>query len=114
METERAVRVYVANYAGHDYQRAEDFGKLCFVTRGFVPFDNLDRLKFEIAQALADSHENDFLLLSGTSLVNVFAALLWYIMHNKVRLLIYNRETGYKEIVISHASIEKMLEVIRG
>lgn len=106
-------RVYIANYAGHDYTEAEAYGQLCYITRGFVSFDSLDRLKFSIAQAVADTQPQDWLLLSGTNIVNVLAALLWYEKHHVVKILNFDKtERTYRELVVHSGHLAQINEVL--
>lgn len=95
-------RVYVANYAGHDYSTAlRQYGELHPVIMGFIPFENLDRVKYRVAEALRDSWEEDWLILSGANIINVLAALIMFIKHRKVKILNFDKTTGiYRECII--------------
>lgn len=108
-------RVYVANFAGHDYAPAAKYGQLVFVTRGFISFQGLDRVKFQVAQGMADSRPDDWLALSGTNIINVLAALLWYQMHGLVKILNYDKTTNtYREIIVTKENNVQLLEVLNG
>ena len=107
-------RVYVSNFAGHDYADAQRFGELRPITMGFISFQSLDRVKFQIAEGIRDSRPEDFLVLSGTNIVNVLAALLWMSMHGKVRILNYDKSTHkYREIVLSDESNDLLMKALR-
>jgi hypothetical protein len=60
-----APRVFVTNFAGHDYTAAEKYGEIVWVTKGYVSFHSLDRVKYRVCEALVGSTSEDWLLLSG-------------------------------------------------
>jgi len=108
-------RVFVANYAAHDYEDAERYGELKYITKGFVSFQGLDRLKFQICQGIMDTTADDWLALSGTNIINVLAALLWFQMHGTVKILNYDKTTrGYREIIVTKENNTKLLEILSG
>lgn len=109
-----ANRVYVSNYAGHDYEAAEKFGEVRAITMGFVDFSSLDRVKYQVAQGIIDSSPDDYLALSGTNIVNAFAAMLWITLHGKVKMLNFNKENGvYREVIVTADSLAKLLETLK-
>lgn len=106
-------RVYVSNFAGHDYTEAEVYGEIRSITQGFISFQSLDRLKFTIAQALQETTPDDWLLLSGTNIISVLASLLWYQKHGVVKILNFDKTTRkYREIIFNQEHITKLLEVL--
>jgi hypothetical protein len=106
-------RVFVANYAGHDYAPLARFGKPVFITKGFISFQGLDRVKFQVAQGLMGCTADDYLALSGTNIINVIAALLWFQMHGKVKLLNFDKDARqYRELVINTENNEQLLTVL--
>lgn len=111
-------RVFVTNYAGHDYTKAEKFGKIIPLTKGYVSFQSLDRVKFKIAENLLE-HEatsDDYLLFSGNSFISIVAAIVWYTIHKKVKLLVHDtRNSGeYRESVITEKNINDILNILSG
>lgn len=107
-------RVFVANFAGHDYSGAEKYGALCFVTKGFISFQSLDRVKYQVGMGIKDSRPDDWLALSGTNIINVLAAVLWFGMHGQIKILNYDKNTGvYREVTITKRSSDSMMEVLR-
>lgn len=109
------VKVYVANYAAHDYADCARYGELCFVTRGFISFQSLDRVKYQVAQGLKETTSDDWLALSGTNIINVLAAVLWFQKHGQVKILNYDKNTRkYREIVVNPENIETLFEALAG
>lgn len=108
-------RVFVANYAAHDYEDAERYGEIKYITKGFVSFQGLDRLKFQIGQGIMDATADDWLVLSGTNIINVLAALLWFQKHGCCKILNYDKSSRtYREIVVTKENNAKLLEVLSG
>ena len=106
-------KVYVANFAGHDHSDANVWGELVFVTHGFVNYESLDRLKFRITEKLKGYQEDDWLLLSGTNIINVFCAVIVYHMHGKVKILSYNKNKRvYNEVILSNQSLTQIVSVL--
>ena len=93
--------VFVANFAGHDYTAAEKYGTLKYVTRGYISFNSLDRVKFQCAEGIKDSTPEDFLLVSGTAIVNAITALAWIAKHGVVQLLNFDARSGDYRLVIA-------------
>lgn len=104
-------KVFVTNYAGHDYIKAEKYGKLVFITRGFVNFHAIDRLKYSIAQEIQDSTEDDYLCLSGSSLLSAIIVLLWYEKHGTVKILNWDKKgEAYTIMEFSQRTMRTLLE----
>lgn len=108
-------KVFVTNFAGHDYTKAEQYGEIFYLTRGFVNFNSLDRLKFKIAEALLDATGEDYLLFSGNSFISIVAAIIWYERFKKIKLLVHDfrsSENEYRETVITEKNITNILQVL--
>lgn len=107
------VRVFVTNYAGHDYSALNKYGKQVFITKGFISFQGLDRVKFAVAQGMIDCTAEDWLALSGTNILNVIAAVLWYQMHGKVKVLNYDKESRqYRELILTAENNSQLFAVL--
>lgn len=108
-------KVYITNTAGHDFTQAKKFGEIVWITRGFVSFQSLDRLKYKIIDQIKDSTPDDYLLISGTLLVSIVAAIAWYEMHQKVCILVHSRNDGddYRKFVITKENIHDIFHVIK-
>lgn len=107
-------KVFVANYAGHDYTEAKKYGELVFITKGYVSFASLDRVLYVVTEALLESKPDDWLLLSGSGTICVFAALGWLHLHGRVNLLIFDQRskkevTPYRESIITKESLDELL-----
>lgn len=108
-------KVFVTNYAGHNYDKAKDFGEPVNITVGSVNLRSLDRVKLDIAQAIAESDPEDWLLLSGIQIIAVIASTLWLHKHKKCKMLIWERnetEGRYKTFILTTENIDELFNVI--
>ena len=103
--------VWVANWGGHDYGTAEEFGDLNFLTRGYVSLGSLDRLFYTVTQAIAKTDREDYLLFSGLLALNAVAALVWIHHHGKAKLLIWDPKLKrYRPLEINGDQIDQLFE----
>lgn len=116
-ERTRDPRVYIVNFAGHDFSDAQRWGEIKKIVDGYVRLDHPDRILYEIAEVLTHSESKDWLLPSGLLLVNILAALAFYEKHGCARLLVYDRkrarnegEPDYREIIITREQIQLLLD----
>lgn len=107
-------RIYVVNDAGHRYDLAlglVENGKLIPLTVGDVNPTQVDRLSFLLTQQIARSSPKDYLLLSGTPVLNAIAAALWILRHSEMRLLIFDAKIqGYVEKIVTRHNYQAMID----
>lgn len=111
---ETSIKVYVANYAGHDFKGLEEYGEVTWITRGFVSFSSMDRLKYMIAERVAQTNPNDYLCLAGVTTVAVLAAISWFALHNQINLLVYDKDSSkkYRKVTITKDNLTEIFKVI--
>lgn len=109
-----APRVFITNYAGHDYGNTREYGEFVWITKGYVSFQSLDRVKYQVAEKVAESRKQDWLCLSGTPLISVLAVLIWYHKHKVVNLLVWDRkmQDKYRELIITEDNLTEILETL--
>lgn len=113
MENPSPSRVWIVNYAGHDYSAAKSWGELRYMTRGYVSFERLDRLLYEVADIVDGTSPSDWLLPSGLVVLNVIAGIVWLIKHGHVNLLLWDhREETYLEMKITGERITDLFKVL--
>jgi hypothetical protein len=87
--------VFISNMSkDHDYTKAAIFGVVRPITSGNYPIFKTGRLAEEIIDALSQSVEDDYLLLSGSSVVAGLCMAIWLTKHKKVNLLLHDRRQG--------------------
>lgn len=113
------ITVWVANYAGHEFQKAARYGRVRKITVGHISFSSLDRLKFQIANELTQTQAEDYLLISGAAIICTIAAVIWMSMHGKVKLLYWdksadNGDGAYRAMIITNTSLGELLHILEG
>ena len=95
-------RVFVSNFSGYDYDRATVFGKLIFMTHGFVPLNDLGEIRKKLDNFIDQSKSSDYLILSGHNLLCALISILWKEKHGFVNILHYDKKgDNYKHHVIA-------------
>ena len=85
--------VFISNLGpGHDYSKASRWGAIRSITQGNYPIFKTDRLIEEITSVLTHSSPEDFLLLSGSSVVAGMATAVWLTFHPRCKLLLFDRK----------------------
>lgn len=108
--TVKTPRVFVTNFAGHDYSKAEKFGTIIPLTRGNLDFGSLDRVKYYLAERIVLSTEDDYVALSGSSFIAAVVCCLWMELHGQVKILNYDKMTDeYRLFVMTARSNAGML-----
>ena len=87
-------KVYIINKGCHDYSAATKFGELKYLS-----YEDMDRFAtgkmYRIfMKGLKDSQPEDFILVSGMTIMSVVAASIFASKHNRVNLLLYNSGHG--------------------
>lgn len=86
-------KVFVTNMSGYEYESAEKFGDLVYVTQGFIKLDKLDNLKKLFKKFIDSASAEDYLLLSGNTLVCALAVHLWMEKFGTAKVLHWNFNT---------------------
>ncbi len=96
-------KVYIPNKSIHDFSAAEPFGELVFLSEGSLSRYKSSRIYRLFQNILKDSKRDDYLLVSGLTVLNLIAALILYDLHGQVNLLLFrnsNKGKHYLERVI--------------
>ena len=110
----RRPHIYIVNDAGHNFTLAIDIiptGKFVKMTKGKVNVTQADRMAYFMAEHIALSEDTDFLLLSGSPVLNALAAALWMVRHKKMTLLIFDgKGQKYIQNVIYRDNLANILD----
>lgn len=85
-------RVFVPNRSHHDFSSAERYGKLVFLTEGYLNRFNINHIFRMCSQAMADAEADDYLLVSSLSVVVAAASAIMADRFGRVNYLIWDRE----------------------
>ncbi len=111
--SEHTPKVWVVNFAGHDYSPAKQYGELDFLTRGYVSLGSLDRLFYTISEAVAETHPDDFILPAGFAILNVVASAVWLQLHGKINILVWDpKQERYRQLTFTGDQINDLVNVL--
>ncbi|MGD9631386.1 MAG: hypothetical protein AB7V18_19275 [Pyrinomonadaceae bacterium] len=115
-ESKQPVTVWVANEAGHSYTKIrKKLGEHVRIERlslGDINPLRLDRLSWHIGRGIARFvKEGDYLLISGTPIVNALALTMWLQMFPKCNLALWDAKRGeYKISSLERDNLANILQ----
>lgn len=83
-------KVYVTNFSGYTYDKADQFGELIYITSGFVNVSNNQELRNKLNSFITKANKDDYLLLSGNNLLCALALHCWLNVHGVCKVLHWN------------------------
>lgn len=103
--------IYIVNRSGHDFSAALDHGKrLVYLTEGDTPKLKTNQAYRKIVSKLNKSSSEDYLLLSGLSIINTIAGAVFARKHGRLNLLIYKKKAGEKGFYVPRTvNIDELL-----
>lgn len=99
--------VYVPNKGPHDYSSAEKYGRLEFCTFGSIDRFDVAEMYRELEDAMRDSREDDYILLTSLASLCAVACSIFVAKHQKLNLLIH----GGKEYVLRELDFRELSNV---
>jgi len=82
--------VYVVNKSGHNFEAASKYGKLAYLTEGLMNPFAVDKIYREVADKIKDSKPDDFILVTGLTIVNSIACSCFASKHSgRLNLLLF-------------------------
>lgn len=87
-------KVYVINDSGHDYTPARPFGELVVLSEGTIDKFHLTQMLRAFESALPISSPEDYILISGPSIMNCVACAMFAAIHGCLNLLLFRMEPG--------------------
>lgn len=79
--------VYIVNLTtGYHYNKAKVFGELVYITKGHIDIDNTD-VKALYRSMIESASPDDYLVLSGGTLLCVIVTDLWKSIHGRCNIL---------------------------
>ena len=85
-------RVFVVNKSSHDYSQAENFGKLIFMSEGSLRRLSVSKMYRTFEPYIRASNKDDYILLSGLTVMCSIACAMFASKHKRVNLLIYKAD----------------------
>jgi hypothetical protein len=87
-------KVYITNKGFHDYSSARQYGTLVTLTEGLYKLTGVGKILRTIKPILKNSKKSDYLLVCGPNVLNILAACLLVMKHQRLNLLIYVDSPG--------------------
>lgn len=95
--------VYVINDMHHNFDEAEKFGEIVYVTQGKVPIFKTDAAKHMLREGLKGFDiEEDYLLLSGPAILGIMAAFIVAKDNIPIKLLVFDAKI--QSYIVRHLS----------
>lgn len=107
--------VYITNRSGHDHSAAQSFagnGEIVYLTEGIIPALKTNKAYRALCEKLRNSTNQDYLLQSGPSILNMLAAAIMARKHGVLNLLIYRH--GSNEACGRYVSRRIMIDELIG
>jgi len=110
--------VWIVNEAGHDYEKARDIAgancRFSHLTEDDINPHRVDRLSKHIARGIIlYANEEDFVLISGTPMVNVLAVWIWLSHFKKCKILQWDaKQRCYRLTTLEADSLLNMMQKV--
>jgi len=88
------MKVYIVNKGGHNHSDAERFGKLVFLSEGNINRYAVTNIYRRFALILGDSSPEDYILITGLSVMSSVACAIFARLHGRLNLLLYKTSRG--------------------
>ena len=114
----RPTTVWIVNEAGHDYEKAKeiagDNSKFSSLTEDDINPHRVDRLSKHIAKGIINYADvEDYVLVSGTPMVNVLAIHIWLIHFGKCKVLQWDaKHRCYRVTVLEDDATRNMMQKV--
>jgi len=105
-------KIYIVNNSGQDFSNAFDYTDLTRcdaqvnLTEGSQSIFDIDRMICKIKERLKDSLKDDYILLSGSNILNVIAVGMQLQKYREANLLLYN--AGERRYVMRMLTLDKI------
>ena len=107
----KTTKVYVPNRSYHDFSEASRFGDLLYLTSGKISILSIGRMYRTFMPVIQTSTKEDYILVSGPSVMTSILCSMFSIKHNVLNLLIYqiggDNKGHYKQRRISFDELKE-------
>ena len=93
-------RVYIVNKGCHDYSKAQEFGELVTMSDGSFSRFATGKIFRQFQPHVQNSQSEDYLLVSGLTIMTAVAVGMFAVKHGKVNLLLHNQNPGEVEVYV--------------
>lgn len=82
-------KVFIPNKSIHDFSEAEKYGELVYLSNGNMPRYKTSRIYRLFTDILDTASPDDFVLVSGLTILNIIATLIMQAKFGYVNLLLF-------------------------
>ena len=93
-------KVYIVNKSAHNFEPAKKWGELIALSEGSINPLSPNSMHRTFSEVMADSTKDDYILLSGLSIMSVVAATIFATKHQKLNLLIFLNGEYYERNLV--------------
>lgn len=86
--------VFVINKSCHEFGPAKEYGQLVFMTEGALDRFNTSKMFRSFKPFIDRSQPEDYLLLTGMTVMNAVACAMFSHKHGRLNLLIFKERKG--------------------
>lgn len=90
-------KVFIVNRSVHDFSAATTFGDLIYMSEGSINRFNTSGIYRKFYPILKDSHKEDYILITGLTIMNLVAAFIFAMKHKRLNLLLFRTYKDKKE-----------------
>jgi len=84
--------VYIVNQGGHNYTDAQRFGRLVYLSEGAINKFSVSKMYRIFADRLKQSQPEDYILISGLTVMSAIACACFGHLHKRLNLLLLKNE----------------------
>ena len=82
-------KVFVVNKGCHDYSPAQEYGELVYLSHSSMDRFDLSKIWRKFEPQLTDCQSDDWILVSGLTVMSVVATSIFVQKHGKLNILLY-------------------------
>jgi len=96
MKPERKKKVFIINKSGHNYQPAEEFGELIYLSEGNINPFRISRIAEEFKGILStQAQDGDYIVPTSVGAFNALAGWIMGQLNLSLNLLLFDRKGFY-------------------
>jgi len=86
--------VYIINKAIHDFSKAEEYGRLIYLSEKPINRYATNNIYRKFLPILSKSMASDHILITSLNTMNIIACIIFVLKHKKLNLLIHKPKTN--------------------
>ena len=94
-------KVFITAFQQKDFTSLDKWGETVFVTKGYIPFDDLERVRKNLQSYIDLANQDDYVILNGPSILTGMFSILWFYKFGYINTLAFNTKSNeYKLCVL--------------